>query len=635
MRVNIHKQLLWLAAGGLLMVGALSTNSYVHAQTGDVKERADIDAKYKWDLSALYASDAAWEADVAEIEKRIPEIKAMEGSIGQSADNLLAYFRLTEAVNLKADNAFVYAFQSYDQDTRDQHYSAFKERISNVATLVGEAASWFAPELVSIPEATFERWYKEKPELAVYKQYIDNQLRTRKYTLSPAEEKILALSGNIARTASSANVALREADLTFPTVKDESGNDVEISEGRMLSLYESPDPRVRRDAAMALLRTYGQFKNTTAALMNGNIAGDIFYARSRGYQSTLHASLDNDNIDTTVYLNLVETVRKHAPVLQKYVDIRRRALGLDEIHPYDMFAPLLPETRQNVPYEQAVASIVASMAPLGKDYVAPMQAGFDSRWVDVYENKGKRSGAYSWGSYSSHPYMLLNYNNTLDDMFTVTHEMGHCMHTWYSHKHQPYVYSGYALFNAEVASTFNEALLMELLLKKERDPAKRLYLINQYIDQIRGTLITQVQFADFELRMHRAAEAGEPLTAENLGKLYVSTMRDYYGDGTVIDEEYAFTWIRIPHFYRNFYVYKYATSYAASQALSQKVLKGEKGAKEAYIKFLSGGSSKYPLDLLRDGGVDMSTPAPVETTMKKFSELVNEMEILLKQLGKI
>jgi oligoendopeptidase F len=604
-------------------------------QAQELKERSEIADKYKWDLTTLYKTDQDWEADMAAIEAMIPNLKSFEGKISQSPDNLIAYFQTSEEIGKKFRNAAVYASLSYDQDTRVQKYTGFKDRISTLGSKFSEATSWSTPELVSIPDATFEQWYKEKPALVLYRHSIDDALRTRAHTLSPAEEHIMALSGEMAGGYSKANTALRVTDMIFPSIKDEEGNDIQLSEGRAHMLLESSDQRVRRDASLGLLNAYKQYQNTAAALMSGNIDGDIFSAHARHYNSGLHASLDGDNIDTTVYLNLIETVKANAATLQRYADLRRRALKLDSLHFYDMFVPLIPETRQEVMFDDAVKTIELALAPMGKSYVDPMTVGFNSRWIDVYETKAKRNGAYSSGTYLTHPFILLNYNNTMDDMFTVAHEMGHSMHTWHSNKYQPYTYAGYTLFNAEVASTFNEALLMDYLLKKERDTAKRLYLINQYIDNIRNTVITQVMFADFELKMHRASEAGEPLTADALGQMYLETLKSYYGNSVVIDPEYAYTWIRIPHFYRNFYVYKYATSFCASQALSQKVLKGEKGAKEAFISYLSSGSSKYPLELLNDAGVDMSSPAPIEATMKKLSELVDEMERLLKQTKRI
>jgi oligoendopeptidase F len=618
-----------VAAAALLLPGAAS------AQTQAVRERSEIPDKYKWDLSAMYASDEAWEADVKFIEDKIPELQTYKGKISQSPDDLLKFYQLAEEIGKKLNNCEAFAVMSYDQDTRNQKYTGYKGRMAMLAVQFGEAAAWFSPELVSVPADTFEAWYKVKPALAVYRHSIEDALRGKVHTLSPGEERIMALTANVGEAPGNARTALCNTDIKFPSVKDENGNEVELSEGRVAMLLESPEARVRRDASMGLLNSYIQYQNTAAALMEGNIAGDMFAARARNYHSCLHASLDNDNIDTTVYLNLLATVKQHTGTLQRYITLRRRALGLDSIHLYDMLTPLIPETRVTVPYDEAVATIEAASAPLGTEYLKAMKEGFAGRWVDVYETKNKRAGAYSMVTYLTHPYMLLNYNDTQDDMFAVAHEMGHCMNTWHSKRAQPYVYSTYSYFNAEVASTFDEALLMDYLLKKEKDPKKKLALVNQYIDNIRGTVFTQVMFADFELRMHRAAEAGVPLTSENLTAMYDSTLRDFYGDAVTYDEPYGYTWIRIPHFYRNFYVYKYATSYCASQALSQAVLKKEKGAKERYLEFLSAGSSDYPVNILKKAGVDMTTPAPVEATMKKFAELVDEMERLLKQTKRI
>lgn len=634
MRISRPRIATKLLCAGLFLFTFFNLCS-INVQAQELKERSEIADKYKWDLTTIYKTDEDWETDMAAIEAMIPNLKGFEGKISQSPNDLIAYFQASEEISKKFGNVAVYASLSYDQDTRVQKYTGFKDRISSLGSKFGEATSWSTPELVSIPDATFERWYKELPALELYRHSIDDALRTRAHTLSPDEERIMALSGEMSSGYSKANTALRSTDMKFPTIQDAEGNDIQLSEGRVRMLLESSDPRVRRDASIGLLNSYKQYQNTTAALMGGNLDGDLFYARARHYNSALHASLDGDNIDTTVYLNLIETVKANTGTLQRYVDLRRRAMNLDSIHLYDMAVPLIPETRQEVAFDDAVTTIEYAMAPLGKAYVDPMSVAFNSRWIDVYETQSKRSGAYSSGTYLTHPFMLLNYNNTLDDMFTLAHEMGHSMHTWHSAKYQPYVYSGYTLFNAEVASTFNEALLMDYLLKKEKDPAKRLYLINQYIDNIRNTVITQVMFADFELKMHRASEAGEPLTADALGQMYLETLESYYGNSVVIDPEYAYTWIRIPHFYRNFYVYKYATSFCAAQALSQKVLNGEQGAKDAYIGYLSSGSTKYPLELLKDAGVDMSSSAPIEATMKKLAALVDEMERLLKQTKRI
>ena len=631
---------LWLTLLGASFGLLLASGWALAQQTGEIPERSQVEEKYKWHLYDMYkAKDATeadhkWEADLKAIEGMVPSLKSYEGKISKSPADLLGFLKEMEAVNQKVENAFAYAYMSYDQDTRDQKYSGFKDRISTVSAMVGEAIAWFNPELVSVSAETYEQWYKQNKDLELYRHFISNELRTRAHTLSPEEERILALSSNMAQAAGNANIALREADMKFPTIKDEDGNDVELSEARRMRFLESQNRKIREDASLKFLDAYVQFENTAAALMSGNVAGNIFYARARHYSSALQASLDNENIDTTVYTNLIETVHKHLPTLHKYVALRKEALGLPDIRLYDFDVPLFPETKIEVKYPDAVATIEKALAPLGKNYHDEMMKGFNSGWVDVYETKGKRSGAYSWGSYLSHPYLMMSYTNTLDDMFTLAHEMGHSMHSWHSFKHQPYIYADYAIFVAEVASTFNESLLMDYMLKNEKDPKKRLYLINNYIDQIRGTLITQVMFAEFELKMHRAAESGEPLTAENLSKLYEETIKEYYGPELAWNEQYAYTWIRIPHFYRNFYVYKYATSYAAAQALSQKVLKKESGALDRYLNFLSGGSSKYPIDLLKDAGVDMSKPDPIDTTMRKLASLVDEMEKLLKQTKK-
>jgi len=628
-----HKWFMWcvlaVAAAAVLLPGAAS------AQTQAVRERSEIPDQYKWDLSHMYASDEAWEADVKFIEDKVPELRTYEGKISQSPDDLLKFFQLQDEIGKKLNQAEAFAVMSYHQDTRNQKYTGYKGRMAMLGAQLGEATAWFSPELVSVPAETFEAWYKAKPALAVYRHIIEDALRGKVHTLSPGEERILALSANMGQAPGNARTALCNTDIKFPSIKDENGNEVELSEGRVAMLLESPDARVRRNASIGLLNTYIQYQNTAAALMDGNIAGDVFAARARNYSSCLHASLDRDNIDTTVYLNLIETVKKNTGTLQRYISLRKRALGLDSIHLYDMLTPLIPETRVTVPYDDAVATVEAASAPLGSEYAATMAGGFRGRWVDVYETKNKRSGAYSMMTYLTHPYMLLNYNDTQKDMFAVAHEMGHSMNTWYSNHAQPFVYAMYSYFNAEVASTFDEALLMDYLLKKEKDPKKKLALVNQYIDNIRGTVLTQVMWADYELKMHRASEAGEPLTAESLTAMYNATMRDYFGDAVVYDEQYGYTWIRIPHFYRNFYVYKYATSYCASQALSQAVLKKEKGANERYLEFLSAGSSDYPINILKKAGVDMTTPAPVEATMKKFAELVDEMEKLLKQTKRI
>jgi oligoendopeptidase F len=625
-----------LMLGGLFVVPLLMTSPQsALAQSKELKERTEIDNKYKWDLTAIYPSDAAWEADFKVVQNAIPTLKSYEGKISKSTDDLLAFIKLNSDIGQRVGNLIVYAGMGYDQDTRNQVYTGYRTRASDLASKVGEAASWFAPELVSISDATFAQWYTQKPELTTYRHFIDDHLRTRAHTLSPAEERLLALSSNLSDAPQNASTALAYTDIIFPTMKDDKGQDIQISEGRVQQLLQSPNKETRRSASSNLLNTYSQYKNTAAALMSGNVAGHLFYARGRNYNSALDAALDGENIDTTVYHNLIETVRQNIEPLHKYLRLRRQALGLDSIHQYDFLVPLITETNVKIPYEEAVKTVQTALVPLGPEYLAEMKKGFEDHWIDVYETKGKRTGGYSWGGYPHHPYILLNYNDTMNEMFTVAHEMGHAMNRWYSYRDQSFLYSENPIFVAEVASTFNEALLMDYLLKKETDPKKKLYLVNQYVDQILGTVIRQTMWADYELKMHEAVERGEPLTSENLCKMYRETVQSYYGTDLTWDDWYDYTWIRVPHFYYNFYVYKYATSFAASQALSQKVLNKEKGAREAYLHFLASGSSKYPLELLKDAGVDMSKPAPVQATMTKFGQLVDEMEKLLIQTQQI
>ncbi len=599
----------------------------------ETMERSQVETKYKWDLTAMYPSNEAWDADYKWIESKIPELEAFKGKIGKSGKDLKAYMDLVVEVGGHNENLYTYANMSQHLDTRDQVYIGLRDRADVIGSKLSSALSWFSTELTAIPQATLDKWYKDVKGLDLYKQYFANEMRQKKYVLSSDEEKILSMSNEIVTQSESAAEALRNSDIQFPEIKGPDGKMVRLTEGTYRALLETTNPKVRREAAIALHDEYAKYKNTFASLMGSNVAAEVFQARARGYNSALHMAVDNDNVDTTVYLNLISTVKANLAPLHKYSKLRREALGLDELHMYDFSAPIAGEAPE-WPYEDGVATIKTALQPLGKEYGDALAYAYDNRWVDVYETTAKRSGAYSWGSYKSHPYMLLNYHSTLDDVFTNAHEIGHTMHTWYTYKYQPQIYAEYAIFVAEVASTFNEALLMDHLLATETDPQKRLVYINQYIDNIQGTIIRQTLFAEFELEMHRMYEAGEPLTAESLSALYKRILTEYYAPEVTIDDQYAYTWMRIPHFYSNFYVYKYATSMAAALALSDRVEKGGEQELKDYLGFLSGGSSKYPLDLLKGAGVDMSTPAPIEAAMKKFGELVDELEVLLAENAK-
>ncbi|MBL0063088.1 MAG: oligoendopeptidase F [bacterium] len=596
-------------------------------------ERSQVETKYKWDLTAMYPNNEAWDADYKWIENKIPELVAFQGKIGKSGKDLKAYLDLVVEVGGHNENLYTYANMSQHLDTRDQVYIGLRDRADVIGSKLSSSLSWFSTELTAIPQTTLDKWYKDVKGLDLYKQYIANEMRQKKYVLSSDEEKILSMSNEIVTQSESAAEALRNSDIQFPEIKGPDGKMVRLTEGTYRALLETTNPKVRREAAIALHDEYAKYKNTFASLMGANVAAEVFQARARGYNSALHMAVDNDNVDTTVYLNLITTVKANLAPLHKYSKLRREALGLDELHMYDYSAPIVGEAPE-WKYEDGVVAIKEALKPLGKEYGDAVAHAIDNRWIDVYETTAKRSGAYSWGSYKSHPYMLLNYHGTLDDVFTNAHEMGHTMHTYFTYKHQPQIYAEYAIFVAEVASTFNEALLMDHLLATETDPQKRLVYINQYIDNIQGTIIRQTLFAEFELEMHRMYERGEPLTAESLSALYKSILTEYYAPEVTIDDQYAYTWMRIPHFYSNFYVYKYATSMAAALALSDRVEKGGEQELNDYLGFLGGGSSKYPLDLLKGAGVDMSTPAPIEAAMKKFGELVDELEVLLAENSK-
>jgi oligoendopeptidase F len=600
-----------------------------------LKQRSEIPEKYTWSLSDIYPNREQWEKDVQAIEVMIPEMAAYKGTLAQSPEKMLQCFKAREKLFLLYEKALSYAALLNDEDTRDQAAIAMYEQIMKLGTKVGESVSWESPEIVAIPRSKIEEFLSSNRDLAVYRHYLDNELRVKEHTLSPAEERIIALTRDVMGSSEIISQTLTDTDLKFPTIFDEDSAEVSLSEGRYYAFMQSPNRRVRREAAEKLLKTYIGFKNTLASTMAANLGKDLFYTRARNYGSCLEAALDEDNVKVEVYENLIKSVTDNLAPLHKYIELRRKFLGLDEIHLYDMMAPLISEAQEKVEYDVAVAMVKEALAPLGKDYAGVMNEGFASRWVDVYETEGKRTGGYSWGSYAvPHPYILLNYNNTLEDVFTTAHEMGHSMHTYSTTHNQPYVYGEYSYFVAEVASTTNEALLMDNLLKKIKDPTKKLYLLSQWIDQIRTTVIRQTIFADWEKRAHELAEAGEGVTAEALTQIYHDLLRKYYGPGMTYDDCYDSEWIRIPHFYRDFYVYKYATSYSASAAISQKILKKEKGAVEAYVSFLKSGSSDYPIELLKKAGVDMSTPAPVEETMKLFAHLVDEMEKLMEQRKK-
>jgi oligoendopeptidase F len=599
------------------------------AASKDVPTRDQIPEAYRWNLEAIYPSSAEWEEDYALCEEMIDELARRKGTLDKSAEHLYETLELSFKTSLLADRLAVYAHQRSHEDTGDSAALGPASRATSLGVAYNGATSWIEPELQALPEKKLRSWLEKHEGLAVYGHYLDDVLRKKEHTLSAQEEELLALTGNLAAAPSATYNVLANAELPYPTIRDEAGEEVVLSSSRFRKYIQSADRRVRRDAFLGCMEAYRGFENTMAGTLAGAVQRDLFFARARGFDSCLEASLFPDRLPVSIHENLVATVRAHLPVLHRWASLRKRVLALDELHVWDLYQPLVADVSREVPYEEAVEMIVAALEPLGAEYGDAMREGFRSRWIDVYETRGKRGGAYSWGSYDTTPYILLNYQGTLNDVFTVAHEMGHSMHSYFTHANQPPVYGDYSYFVAEVASTFNEILLLEHLLESTEDPRERLGLLNHAIDEIRGTVLRQTMFSEFELGIHEMAERGEALTADAMGELYVDTFHDYWGPELVRDAEHLPYWARIPHFYRNFYVYRYATSYCAASALAEGVLAGKPGALTAYLDFLKAGRSDYPLEILRRAGVDMTTPAPIEATLKRFEKLVGELERLL------
>lgn len=577
----------------------------------------------------MYPSPGAWRESFDRIPERIEALTSRKGRAGESSEALLETLRARDRLNESFGRLYVYAHLYRDQNTGDPEGQALAERIAALRPKVGEAESWIPPEILALPEERIAAFLDENEELRLYRHDLDDLLRLRPHTLSPEEEKLLALSGNVAAGPRNAFTMLNNADLRFPAIRDEEGREVEVTKGRFSLFMESRERRVRRDAYEALLGTYRKFRNVFAALLSGSVTKDIFYARARGYDNCLERALDGGNIPRAVFDTTLRAVQERPEPLRRYLDLRRRILGLEELRPWDLFVPLFPEGEEKIPYEEAVALVREGLRPLGPAYGAALDEGLGGGWIDVYENEGKRSGAYSWGAYGAHPYVLLNWQGTLDDVFTLAHELGHALHTRHSSRRQPYVYADYSIFTAEVASTTNEALLMHHLLETTEDRNRKLHLLNQRLDQIRGTVYTQVLFAEFERRIHEAAEREEPITAEALGGIFTEAHETLYGDRVERDELHDVYWARIPHFYTGFYVYQYATGFAAATALSQRILREGEEAVRRYIGFLEAGGSDYPIEILRRAGVDMTSPEPIEETVRLFDRLLDEVEALL------
>ena len=594
-----------------------------------IRERKDIPLKDTWALEDLYATDADWEKALARMQARMPELSEFEGKLAQNGQTLCAFLALLEELDTQAESLGNYAMRRGDQDTRDANYQAMNGKFISAVTELSAGLSFATPEIMAIPEESLESFYADCPRLERYRRYLTDQRRKKAHTLSAAEERLLAAAAEMAGAPDSIYSSLLNADLTYPDAVDSEGKPHSLSQSTFVPLEESGDRVLRKSAYENLYHTLNGMRNTAAGLLDAQNKQQKFYATARKYSSAREAALDGTNVPLSVYDNLIEAVHRNLDKMHRYVRLRKKLLGVDQLHFYDIYTPLVQDLNKSIPYEQAKQTVYDALHPLGEDYRKILKEGFDNRWIDVYENRGKRTGAYSAGT-KVHPYVLLNYTGSLDSEFTLAHEMGHALHSYLSNKHQNPIDSDYVIFVAEVASTCNEALLMEYLLKRTRDKKERAYLINYFLDQFKGTIYRQVMFAEFEKTIGQMVDGGQTLTADVLCAEYRRLAELYYGPDMEVDEEIAIEWARIPHFYYDYYVFQYATGYAAAIALSRRILSEGEPAVKDYLGFLSGGCSKSPIDLLKGAGVDMTGPQPVNDALALFGELLDEMESLME-----
>ena len=593
-----------------------------------IPAREEIPEKDQWALEDLYPTEADWKRELETLPQDRAYLASFAGRLGTSAKALHQYLDASEKLSVKAERLGNYCMRKADEDTRNAAAQAMQGRFMSAMVELSAACSFDTPEIMALSDETLDQFYAECPQLERYRRYLTDLRRRKAHTLSTAEEKLLAAAGEMSQTPDTVYTALADADLTFRDAVDAEGNAHPLAQGTFVQLEESPDRTLRKSAYENLYDGFAAFKNTAAAVLNGQNKQLKFYADARKYDSALEASLDGTNVPVSVYDNLIEAVHKKLPSMHRYVRLRKKLLGVEELHFYDIYTPLLSDVDKHIPYEQAKQTVYEALAPLGEDYRAILKEGFDHRWIDVYQNQGKRSGAYSAGT-AVHPYVLLNYTGTLDSQFTLAHEMGHALHSYLSNKHQNPIDADYVIFVAEVASTCNEALLMEHLLKNTTDKKERAYLINHFLDQFKGTIYRQAMFAEFELEMGRLSWQGETLTAELLREKYWALNKLYFGPDMVSDEAIALEWARIPHFFYNYYVFQYATGFSAAAAIAERILTEGEPAVADYKRFLSSGGSADPISLLKIAGVDMASPQPVDAALKLFDQLVGELEALI------
>lgn len=590
------------------------------------ESREEIDSKYKWDLSSMFPSDEAFEAGLEELKAYCPKLLAFKGKISTSAQALLEFLQLEDQMTLLLYKIINYAERKSDEDTRVAKYQAYVANATSAYTQVGEATSWFAAELLAIPAESVEKFYAEVPALEFYRRKLNKILNQREHTLSAEEEALLARAEELAVQPTNIFSMFDDADLTFDDAVDSEGKTHKLTSGSFVPLLMDADRVLRESAFKQLYSRFGEFRNTSAAILTSQVKNLQFFSSSRKYASSLEAALAENEIPVKVYNNLIDAVHQNFPAFYKYVDLRKRVMGLDELHFWDVYTPLVDDVDMKFTYEEACDLIIKALAPMGEEYVSLVKKGLESRWVDVYETPGKRSGAYSAGGKGMNPVMLLNFQGGLDDVYTLIHEMGHSLHTYFSSHNQEITYSDYSIFVAEVASTCNEALLSHYLLEHETNPARHAYILNHFLEGFRGTIYRQCMFAEFERDISQMNADGVALNAEVLSERYGKLCAEYFGPGIELDEEIKLEWSRIPHFYYNFYVYQYCIGFSAAIALSQRILSEGEPAVKDYIGYLSGGCSKTPIELLRGAGVDMATPDPVNAALKYFGELVDQLE---------
>lgn len=595
------------------------------AEVKKLKTRTEIPQEHKWKIDKIYQNEKQWEKDFENLKVKVPKLAEFSGKLGDGK-NLLEYLKLDEEVSRLAGKLAVYAHMKSDEDTANPVYQALKDKIFTYIAEIGSTQAFFVPEILSLPEGTIEKEIKNNSELKMYTFLLEDILKRKPHTLTKEKEELMAAVSDCLNAPDRIFSMLSDADMTFTVIKDEEGNSVELTEANYGSYIQSKDRRVRKEAFKGLFDTYNKYRNTFAASLTSSIKNFIFVSKTRNYSSALECSLKPNNIPLEVYGNTVDTINKNLSSLHRYVKIKKKLLGLDEIHMYDLYVPIIDTPRENIEFDDAVKIVKEGLKPLGEEYLNIFNEGIEEGWIDIYPNKGKRGGAYSSGDYDTMPYVLLNYDYKLNDVSTLAHEMGHSIHSYYSRKNQPYVYADYSLFVAEVASTTNESLLIRYLIDKENNKNKKLYLINQQLEQIRTTVFRQVMFAEFEKITHESIEKGAPLTSEELCRIWHELNVKYFGPDMVIDDEIDIEWARIPHFYRDFYVYQYATGYAAANSFARQIIENGKEAIELYKGFLKSGSSDYPINVLKKAGVDMTTPKPLEDTIKRFDELLDMLE---------